>query len=575
MNEFMKRYELVISTLSPVHIGCGEDYIPTEYVVDAKGILHKFNVVKLANNAPATLASELDAALEQPAGADQLKNVSAILKKYRDEIVPLADAAIPMVSGVFKHYNETQGRNADFNRNGVERSSYNSFDQQLYIPGSSLKGAIRTALLDEQNTTPISPQLLRDIAAFNCMIEEFDTANGKKQLRLKANHSKRGYEEARKDIEKSISAVAGKLSETRLCGTFSTDPFRAIKIADAQCCEPLMEREIRFCINRSRSGRKSQAQDKGLYTRLEYLLEFQSCVMQTEIEIHDLQSVAGTQKDGKKLTPEATALLDWNKLIKRVNAYYLPRLENDVRLVQALKLDSKWLIEIQSILQSGLKKEIQDGNAMLLRVGKHGGADCNTVDGRQIKIMLNEDQRQNPGNPNRMDKIRLCVFDDKPRTTWFCADDLANPGDYLPHGWIVLSSKNCEWLSKLSGYQRFQEKRQKQIDAEVQKAATAKLEAERLSRLATLSPAMLEVENFIAAFKQRSEQMLGRKENPNADFHNRARKLASTALESSGWTPDEKRAAADAIAEWLPKVVSGIDKDQLKKLKLGALRGNA
>lgn len=27
MSEFMKRYELMISTLSPVHIGCGEDYV--------------------------------------------------------------------------------------------------------------------------------------------------------------------------------------------------------------------------------------------------------------------------------------------------------------------------------------------------------------------------------------------------------------------------------------------------------------------------------------------------------------------------------------------------------------------
>ena len=39
------------------------------------------------------------------------------------------------------------------------------------------------------------------------------------------------------------------------------------------------------------------------------------------------------------------------------------------------------------------------------------------------------------------------------------------------------------------------------------------------------------------------------------------------------WTADEKQAAAEAIAEWLPKVVEEIDKDQFRKLKLNALRG--
>lgn len=45
MNEFMKRYELVISTLSPVHIGCGEDYEPTNYVMDG-GCLYLFKTRK-------------------------------------------------------------------------------------------------------------------------------------------------------------------------------------------------------------------------------------------------------------------------------------------------------------------------------------------------------------------------------------------------------------------------------------------------------------------------------------------------------------------------------------------------
>lgn len=79
----------------------------------------------------------------------------------------------------------------------------------------------------------------------------------------------------------------------------------------------------------------------------------------------------------------------------------------------------------------------------------------------------------------------------------------------------------------------------------------------------------------MAIARQRLEQLRGGKERLNADFHGRARKLALDALEEPGWSGDEKCAAADAISEWLPKVVERIDRDQLNKLKLSALRGLA
>lgn len=32
---FLKTYHLAITPLSPIHIGCGEDFEPTNYVIDA------------------------------------------------------------------------------------------------------------------------------------------------------------------------------------------------------------------------------------------------------------------------------------------------------------------------------------------------------------------------------------------------------------------------------------------------------------------------------------------------------------------------------------------------------------
>ena len=41
-NHFLNTTRCTVSTLSPVHIGCGEDYYPTNYVID-NGLLHHFS----------------------------------------------------------------------------------------------------------------------------------------------------------------------------------------------------------------------------------------------------------------------------------------------------------------------------------------------------------------------------------------------------------------------------------------------------------------------------------------------------------------------------------------------------
>ena len=42
MMKFLDTTRCTISTLSPVHIGCGEDYYPTNYVIDDL-LLHHFS----------------------------------------------------------------------------------------------------------------------------------------------------------------------------------------------------------------------------------------------------------------------------------------------------------------------------------------------------------------------------------------------------------------------------------------------------------------------------------------------------------------------------------------------------
>jgi hypothetical protein len=106
-------------------------------------------------------------------------------------------------------------------------------------------------------------------------------------------------------------------------------------------------------------------------------------------------------------------------------------------------------------------------------------------------------------------------------------------------------------------------------------ALRKKKEAEDAERRTNLTAAALAIEKFSKHMEKRLEALRGKPARANGEEHNSARQLAKAALEGADWTAEEKRSAADAISEWLPKVVTVDMKDERKKLKLALLRGEA
>ena len=106
-----------------------------------------------------------------------------------------------------------------------------------------------------------------------------------------------------------------------------------------------------------------------------------------------------------------------------------------------------------------------------------------------------------------------------------------------------------------------------------QQRAQAQAEAAKAQHMASLSPAQQLIEAFVAELRTKHEQFPSYKEKPNAAFHNQARALAKAAHEGTDWSADEKRQAAEAIETWLPKLVQVDIRDERKKLKLSALKG--
>ena len=144
-------YKCIIRTLSPVHIGCGDVYEPTGFVVDEKNL----NLVQFEFSE--FLASLNDNEKEQLSAICSQGNLVSILKLYKFFQGKKADGRkIDVTSEFVKHYKDTlkipennPGQiQKKLNRFIVERTAFRPWDNRPYLPGSSIKGALRTGYLN-------------------------------------------------------------------------------------------------------------------------------------------------------------------------------------------------------------------------------------------------------------------------------------------------------------------------------------------------------------------------------------------------------------------------------------------
>ena len=240
--DFLSCCRLDLTPLSPIHIGSGEDMDPTGYVLDGDA-LHEFS--------PSTLAAVLDEAdrsrllglVDGAQGERALTALRQFLFERRDGLVAQASRAVRAAAGVRDLYESRIGTVAQaetraINQLEIERTFSHPDTRAPILPGSSLKGAIRTALLDRENDG-------RDLED----------------------------REKSRELQQRLFAYHG----------FETDPMRLVHVEDAMGSDGratddlTAEMDIVFAVNRkkrkitSEDGRevRSQAERKGLYQTLE------------------------------------------------------------------------------------------------------------------------------------------------------------------------------------------------------------------------------------------------------------------------------------------------------------------
>lgn len=147
MASFVERHGFKITTLTPVHIASGSEgeLIPTEYVIADNSMLHKINTAKLLTKLPTKYLTEFEKYSESEDLIRIREFIQSVWTKSPDLFSDCKE--YEMRAGDLEHYYrnlKSENEESQFLLTPFIRSA-----NKLYIPGSSVKGAIRTALISE------------------------------------------------------------------------------------------------------------------------------------------------------------------------------------------------------------------------------------------------------------------------------------------------------------------------------------------------------------------------------------------------------------------------------------------
>ena len=367
MTEFMKKYKLKITVLSPVHIGAATDLEPTEYVIYSEkgeaelsqkqadsavicpecGYKNPTNA-ELCGNCGTELSrqatpvrqttaqaaadsylytftpGQLSTALsEQPQYKNAFRNLvrredrnalRELLDFFRKNAAPIAACATKRAkvrTGFVQEYNkilEPNGRYWDLWKLTVEALISDPVTGYPYIPGTEIKGAIRTALMSAKNRA--------------------SKLNRQDYINNKNNNAE------------------GRLYNYR---NVDSDPFKALKLCDATADEKTISAEI--------AALERKVPERTIIGYVEVISENSSFVS-------SLSLWQGTSFDETIDTIQCACTKFYLDILKEENK-------------------RKWDGRSDSFVNT-VENKAKAKNAFILNLGKHGGAESKTIDGLRI-----------------------------------------------------------------------------------------------------------------------------------------------------------------------------------------------
>lgn len=491
-----------ITLLSPVHMGTGEEYEPMDYVMHEEGLSYHGRLALVEALPPVDLKNLANMAKHR--GSAAILAMQKEVVRHREKLLPYSRWQISAAPGTVDYWqrrlNGDVRRERDvLDRLAIARTARNEMSGAPYLPGSGIKGALRTALLDYLNQ----------------------------------GRDRRPHRQNNREFAKAASNMEKELLDYQ---QVTQDPMRLIRVSDARWCgeqEPAAELVLQQSLKR---GKPSVGTRNGM---LEVLAPYGWRDFSCTLTLLNRGEPESRPRNVENIPA------DLFLLAQRSNAYHLPLLEAELELLaQHGYTQQSWVQGLQRLVEGEWQQPMQQGRLALIRLGRYAGAESKTLEGtRAIKILgqkgAQDDYRNAPT------ELRLAGAREKASR------------DLLPFGWALLHLAEEElphtrdWLAhqkqprekRLEGFRRQLREQQARADAEAARQAErqarqdkAEREAqEREEKLALLS----EAEKAVALLEERMAAGEGKGAGPG---HALAAELAALIDEALGaeWSDAER-----------------------------------
>lgn len=151
----MKNYKLKLTALTPLHIGTGEVYEPTNFVID-NGYLYEFDEILFYKSLPTSVQRQFQQITQTGKAEELFEKIHKLIIENKELAKKSAYNKIKVSSALEKHYTkdiakpvQIEGRggnqNKVFNKFEIEKTQRLANGVSTYLTGSSIKGAISTA----------------------------------------------------------------------------------------------------------------------------------------------------------------------------------------------------------------------------------------------------------------------------------------------------------------------------------------------------------------------------------------------------------------------------------------------
>lgn len=377
-----KIFNIKLNVLTPIHIGDGTSYDPTDYKIEGNElhIIDKDKFIQKINSNKALyddfLSKIQDFTIQNTDLIDFIREHSQGLYQYA---LKLDDKAAEYV----KKYPKQIGRAP------IEKFIRNSYDDTIYIPGSSVKGALRSAIIEVifRRLIPKEPDICADSKIREELLKTLVSNNSAESDQKNANKKQKLSPEVL--LNRSFKPTDAQNDLLKYVSVSDFVPNKAI----LQVCEP---------------ANKSALQENNIPVLLE-------CAM------------PGSVFEGTIVFKEKF-FIEFDKILSKI-AQYKKELSMEHKKTLFVDFDSKLLAEwiranyndrvLQCEKNFSIHLEDRENN-FIMKIGKHAGALSKSIAGlRKINV--------NAFNPESSRKETSVLSSQT--TFWYI--------DNKPMGWVV------------------------------------------------------------------------------------------------------------------------------------------